>query len=863
MATPVLKNQIIAFLKEQHYWLQHAGHRILEGALVDDSFAKECYEIFLENSNLKKATIQRNEIVFNATPVVETPGGPQLQLEMISDIDGVNALAAKQSIQINPNLTVIYGSNGAGKSGYTRLLNKAFHGRGDKTILKNVYSTEPQNEPACDFTFNFSTGKNTLKFPAQADRAEFSSFSIFDTTCVKAHLEPDNKLNFTPNGFDFFEKLLELFERLKVLVNADIAAHKKPNDFVNLFTREGIYKDTVANLSATTKEVDIKKLSGYSEADKKQLETLITQKEDLKRLDIPKKIAGLEILGTHLKSFKDNWLTINAKLSAPGTDVYKAVINSFASFTELASSEGIKNFEGKEIEQIGSPAWRNFIKAAKDYVSVVDSKKEPNGQYPAEKDNCVFCLQPLGLKERELINAYWLLLKGHAETELAKVAKQIKDHEKDLQTLRFEKFDESNTLYIHIKSINEGLAKKWKTLNETAEVLKNDLVKNLSAKNWDRQISALSIDLTELDSLAENIKADIAELVAKNPASEISLIENKIAVNGEKVLFTKLEDKILEFVRSYKWAQSATKAAGAFKTNSLTTTQGALFNQHISEKYTALFAEECKKMNASNAVKISQRNTRGITLRSLQIQGQAANRVLSEGEQKVICLADFFTESQLNPMNRGMIFDDPVNSLDHVRKSKIAERLVQLSSAKQIIIFTHDLVFVYYLKKFVEVQKTGFQCHWIENIDQPGIISNNNSPATEKDYKNLNRAEAALALAKKAAPEERESILKQAFASLRTNYEYFVIYDLFGQVVLRFEERVSIDRLKDAFITPALTAKIIEKVGLLSRYIEAHLHSDECVDIKPTPADLENEISEFKKLKEEFKTEKGKVQKAA
>jgi predicted ATPase len=47
-------------------------------------------------------------------------------LKLIENIENVNALATKQSIIINPNLTIVYGGNGTGKSGYIRLLNNAF-----------------------------------------------------------------------------------------------------------------------------------------------------------------------------------------------------------------------------------------------------------------------------------------------------------------------------------------------------------------------------------------------------------------------------------------------------------------------------------------------------------------------------------------------------------------------------------------------------------------------------------------------------------------------------------------------------------------------------------------------------------------
>jgi wobble nucleotide-excising tRNase len=38
--------------------------------------------------------------------------------------------------------------------------------------------------------------------------------------------------------------------------------------------------------------------------------------------------------------------------------------------------------------------------------------------------------------------------------------------------------------------------------------------------------------------------------------------------------------------------------------------------------------------------------------------------------------------------------DDPVSSLDHVRRGNVAARLCEFAEEQQVIVFTHDLSFV-------------------------------------------------------------------------------------------------------------------------------------------------------------------------
>ena len=67
--------------------------------------------------------------------------------------------------------------------------------------------------------------------------------------------------------------------------------------------------------------------------------------------------------------------------------------------------------------------------------------------------------------------------------------------------------------------------------------------------------------------------------------------------------------------------------------------------------------------------------------------------ILSEGEQTCVALASFLTELATAIHKSTLVFDDPVSSLDHRWRSQVARRLVEEVANRQIVVFTHDLVF--------------------------------------------------------------------------------------------------------------------------------------------------------------------------
>jgi energy-coupling factor transporter ATP-binding protein EcfA2 len=846
-----LKNQIINWLKNQQYWFQYSGNEILEGNEISEKLVEETYTYFKEDLGL----IERNEktpIDFKEITTTSSEISKKLFLKSIHSLENVNALASGQSIEINPNLTIIYGNNGSGKSGYTRLLNNAFISRGDKHILGNVFLESETGLPKCSFTFEDEDKIFEKVFPDDLSSNEFYKFSCFDTQSVKIHLDNDNQLNFTPNGFDFFDKVLLLFDAIREKLNTEIQNKKVPNNFIIHFQNENSVKNLITSLGTKTDKEELIRLSTFSEEDKIQLEKVSSRIVELRTLNIQVQITGLEKLQRELLSFIHRQQTTLNLLTKEKVDLALELIKNHTELQQLSKEQGVKSLENYDIKLVGKGQWRDFIISAKNYSMAIEKARD-NVHYPSDNEHCLFCLQPLNDAQIELIETYWNLLKSEAEREMNRTSQKIKDIVKELRGLIPVKFDDTINLYNYLVAFNPTLVSKWKTIVDNSEKVKNNLIQNLENINIDLPVSSFNYNTNEFQIASIQIQKEIDTLSIKKPDQEIASLTFQMLLLKDRLLLNQLLPKIQDYIENENWIEKAENSISSLRTNSITTLQGNLFSQHITEKYTEVFNEECEKLDAPKIVNISQQSSKAKTFRKLQIKKQVASQILSEGEQRAISLADFLTEIQLNPNNKGVIFDDPVTSLDHTRRAIIAKRLAELSKDRQVIIFSHDLLFVNFLKSYVEYENINFQCHWIEKISEKvGIISNNNSPATEGDYKTTKNALEAWNLSRKSEPQAREKALKDGFASLRTNYEYLVIFDLFQKVVLRFEERVSIERLKEVVIVPEFTNKIIEKVGLLSRYIEAHLHSDTFISTKPTSEDLKKEIDDFQKLKTEL-----------
>jgi hypothetical protein len=121
-------------------------------------------------------------------------------------------------------------------------------------------------------------------------------------------------------------------------------------------------------------------------------------------------------------------------------------------------------------------------------------------------------------------------------------------------------------------------------------------------------------------------------------------------------------------------------------------------------------------------------------------------------------------------------------------------------------------------------------------------------PGTERDYRSADRAKAALARAKQNTGSVREAEVRKGMGALRRTLEELVVAFLFKNVIPRWEDRVIVTALPRVSWDNTKVQRISDLYEELSRYIDAHTHTDIAMGAPPTPDQLEAFISEVDTL---------------
>lgn len=849
-----LETEVKKFADGLPYWAKFICSEILSGNELTEEIYDSAFSYLLEELDLKEKS-DRLELSISYNPNASDDFKANIIFNSLSNIEGVNALAENQSIELTENLTIIYGSNGAGKSGYVRLLKNVFYSKDREPILENIHINNGHKPTKADFQFTTDEGALNLKYPDDVGNGVFNQFAVFDGEIGRRHLKNRNDFKFRPAGLRLFNEFNTALENLNSRLFTEIRIKNIANPFADedIFQGESEIKTFLSSLSHNSNLEDLNKHLPYTEEEKTKKAEIEKKYDDLK-ISLSQKDKALKELRnikTLLAARKKNLETINLWFTQKQLNTVKNSIADCKTKEETAQKEGSEKFKTDKIKNIGSPEWKQFIEAAEKYAI---TQKGNGVEYPEIGDNCLLCQQSINEDApKNLIASYWAYIKSVAEQE-AKTAKENLDKvKKGYEDLNLNYFPDTDTLTVWLNEKHEadltlltvGLVKQ-KTLAEK-------MVTNITARDSNTEIE-FQLGLTGLEKIETEIDKDIKAYEEDEQNKVLAeLLKQKTYLAHKEKLALRFTD-IENLHKNLIWVNKANLFnKRGYKTQS-TNAEKRLSKLYFNADYIKSFNDECEKLDGKFGIEIDAKSEDAQSNRQLFLKGKDPSSILSEGEQKVIALADFFAETNVTLINKGVVFDDPVTSLDEERKKVIAKRVCELSQSKQVLVFTHDLVFVSALINYATDFNILNECHWIESNDETiGIIWPRNTPSYDKKYRNDNPVTEFYKLAKDAGPEEREKHIKSGFAALRTCYETFVIYDIFKNIVQRFNDRVSVMSLTSVCFDDVIIKEVIENFEKCCTYMEGHTHSDKSSANKPTAKTLLDEIEAYNALKKKYK----------
>jgi len=752
------------------------------------------------------------------------------------------------------NLTAIFGRNGSGKSGYARVLGCAGFTRGDKEVLPNVTKQLDEDfQITAELLLDIDGKEKTISYQVGEPCPEVSSFYVFDSTSVKVHMKGKNTFSFSPAGLSLLTELAEVTDEVRSRLRKKIEEKEISADFEKYFSGESEITLLLENLGPDTDMENFRSLAKLSIEEEKHIHELNMElgkigldkiKDDIEKKE--KQLAAIQALDTWIKTGQE-------LLNDKAIEEIDHIIARHNELNEKSRELSLESFKHKNFSQTGSDLWHDFITAAQHLAKAEGKSRE----YPQIGDPCLLCQQPLTEDARQLVMNLWAYLAGEIRTSFENVKEELQRKQRKLKENDNFKLDTDLSMAINLLQDKDTEYKKYVLelidgYRQRGKKVETALLKRQKIGKLPPLPRHPAKDIEDF----ENIKmTELAHLRNEDWDEKRKKLEHERNILEHRKKLSELLPEIAKYVEGRIWARQASQIGGS--TRHITAKYNQLFKLLVEKRYIEIFQKVIYDLGRPLQVDIDTYGKKGETLKQIVLKTHKSakeiadpDKVLSEGEKRAVALADFLTEVALDTTSKGIILDDPVTSLDLDWRKTIAKILAKEAVSRQVVVFTHDMPFLYLLLNYAEGKKISKYVHWIKRGDEddlPGYVWLNNCPALESEYKKPTKAEEYYREAKdELEPKKQERILKDGFGALRSTYEAFIVYEVLNGVVLRFEERISFGRLEAIVWDSELVNEVVKSCERLSRYIEGHLHSDALGSITEVkPKLLREEIDRF------------------
>jgi len=625
---------------------------------------------------------------------------------------------------------------------------------------------------------------------------------VFDAACADHYLSEDSSASFTPYGLDVLPKLAHACDAIRALIQKDIDTIRVSIESTSANWRYDAATQVgklVGSLSASTKAAAIDALCGLDSAQAQRLSDL---REALKS-DPLQKAKETRAAAARLEAFAAQIAVAAGAMAAEKVEAFRILIEQVIKTEEAAKVFASTSFESSYLSGTGTELWRAMWDAAKQF-SESNVYKEQSFPFTGESGQCVLCqqqLDPVAVSRFKVFDAF---CKDKSQQLAAEASKRLANAGELLGQLsglapELTKLDaDLGGMPTPQRSDVEAFVK---STDDALELLKS----NVAARIW----KAPAVVPTSPEASIRAVAAALLERAkteesAHDPETRKKLLAERNELEAREWLGGVKAD-VLAQVERHKQIGKLADCQKDTSTHAITTKNSELTSQFVTEAFRDRFRSETKTVALSTLdIRLEPiQGKKGETRFGLRLTAASQHKVVeiaSEGEKRCVALAAFLAELSQASHQSALVFDDPVSSLDHWHREKIAIRLIEEAKTRQVIVFTHDVVFLNDLlanSEQASITPYVLSLEWRDGVPGKyvqGLPWDSKPPIEQlqelaKDKKNVEATWNPL------PNDANVQAMRHVYSRLRATLERIVERELLAGVVSRFETQVRTGRL--------------------------------------------------------------------
>ncbi|WP_330206116.1 AAA family ATPase [Pseudomonas sp. AM14(2022)] len=792
-------------------WQQDAIARLYQDRILNAADLDDLYALAKAESGIPDTEGRKPKKLEDA--LIAQPNDParSVQVAAIKQLVNVNALANGGNVPISlTGLTVIYGENGAGKSGYSRVFKHACRARDRREPILPNANLDPKTAGVAQAIFETVIDGVTTdlfwQYGAVAPEP-LSDIAIFDTHCARAYIDNHGDFAYAPYGLDILEGMAGVCNKLKARATQEKAANA-PTDasYVALTKDQTQVAAALLGIPSTTLPEQIETLAALTQVELDQL-SLLTQ--TLAEADPKQKAQALRQKVTRFSGLNDRLVAAIALVDERTVGQLRELIEiskTAKAAAELAAQE-FKQTPG-QLTGTGGEEWKALFDAARVFAQV----SYPSHEFPEipQDSACPLCQNQLGKEGVANLIRFDTFIKQAAEKDAKEARDTAATAYRAVQKAALDVMFRDG-LVEELTELDPELAAVCSSMQTCLNTRRASILQAAAGELKWEEVLALSND--PCPGLAAVIEGLLNQSKALDATADEKIRAQMTAEKREldaRIRLGEIKNAVLEAIAKHEAGRKLQLCIDGFDTRAISRKSTELSRTTASQELADALNDELKRLKVHQLqIVMKPESPGGRTQFKLVLQlpgGGTPAAILSEGEQRAIAIASFLAEIKLGKGRGGIVLDDPVSSLDHRRRWEVAERLALEALNRQVIIFTHDIYFLCILEQKVEELGAQLTKNYIRRTAEGYGVHSHDLPfdviGTKDRLARLRQELVEIRNAQKSGDEDELRRLTSAcYGRLRLAWERCVEEVLLNGAVQRFGEGVSTQRLKSVVVT--------------------------------------------------------------
>ncbi|MGI8978069.1 MAG: AAA family ATPase [Pirellulaceae bacterium] len=836
-------------------WQSDAVRRIFTKDKLSAEDEGQIYEILLDAHGLSEpnATVPAPS-PFSDVVGPTIPGCRTVVLKEIHSLENVNALVPGQSMKFGlSGITVIFGENGAGKSGYARVFKHACLAREKSEPLHSNVLKPTNAKPAATVELLVNDQDVAVRWRSGSPASELLlELSVFDSHCARVFIDEANEVVYLPYGIDTFSRLATLCTRLKERIVAE--SRNIPEQFgpVKEYSEVTVVGRFVRSLTSNSDEAQIGLLSAIDNAG-------IARVNELREIVLSAKTNSPKLKAAQIRRTKGRFEQIKVGVSSVANTLSSDSLLQVAQLqahalaatkaAELASSDAFSN---DPLKVTGSEPWRVLFDAARRFS---ESSAYPNEAFPVIHEGavCLLCQQPLTETAGDRLTRFETFVKEDAVKRKDDAVAALGRSAKLILDLKVTPLEDDPSLIEELRAFDAALADVVATFYSQAKARRASVVAALAESTPAASFETLSSPSEQLSAAIIALESQAQQYDDAHKPEEVMKLSAELVELEDRMRLKSHSELVKAYIKQKKRRANLKRCDKALDTSSITRRGSELMEQAVTEQLSANLTAELKRFGLKCVpVQIKKTGQKGKTRHQLVVSDLAkASGVLSEGEQRVIAIASFLAELRTGKSQAPIVFDDPVSSLDHVYRERVARRLVEEAKSRQVVVFTHDVVLLLALEREAGEQQTPLLIQTVSKSPAgPGeCIPSQSRPwytcSTKDRIGLLKNMTAKFKKIQTESPDEYPRCVAEFYGKLREAWERSIEEVLFQDVIQRFRPGIETQKLKRVSIEESDYIAIDSGMSKCSTWIDGHDSAAAIGTPPPSPGEVEADLKNF------------------